>query len=71
MKIFIIILFLFLFFIIMFTASICIDVEKLEIDDGKIKYKANIEVYILRVFKVFKKKIQKKDLLRIVNLIRK
>ena len=69
MKIFIIILFL--FFIIMFTASICIDVEKLEIDDGKIKYKANIEVYILRVFKVFKKKIQKKDLLRIVNLIRK
>ena len=26
----------------MFTASICIDVEKLEIDDGKIKYKANM-----------------------------
>lgn len=69
MKIFIIILFLFC--IIILTISVCIDVKKLDIDGSKIKYKANIEVYILRIVKVYKKRIRKKDLLRIVNLIRK
>jgi len=58
---------LFLFFVIL-SLKITIDIEKLEIINSKIRYRAKIKIYILGFIPVFQKKIQKKNLKKIIKL---
>ena len=67
-----ILLIIILFFIIILTTlKVKIDIEKLEIDKSKIKYRAKIKIYILKYIKIFQKRIKKKDLSKIFFLFKK
>ncbi len=65
MKIFIIILFLNL--IILLSITVCIDIEKLEIYNGKTVFKIKLKIYIFKYIKIFQKKIHKKDIIKMIE----
>lgn len=65
MKIFIIILFLNL--IILLSITLCIDIEKLEIYNGKTIFKIKLKIYIFKYIKIFQKKIHKKDIIKMIE----
>lgn len=65
MKIFIIILFFIL--IILLSTTVCIDIEKLEIYNGKTVFKIKLKIYIFKYIKIFQKKIHKKDIIKMIE----
>ncbi len=65
MKIFIIILFFIL--IILLSITVCIDIEKLEIYNGKTVFKIKLKIYIFKYIKIFQKKIHKKDIIKMIE----
>lgn len=65
MKIFIIILFLNL--IILLSITLCIDIEKLEIYNGKTIFRIKVKIYIFKYIKIFQKKIHKKDIIKMLK----
>ena len=65
MKIFIIILFFIL--IILLSITVCIDIEKLEIYNGKTVFKIKLKIYIFKCIKIFQKKIHKKDIIKMIE----
>ena len=65
MKIFIIILFFIL--IILLSITVCIDIEKLEIYNGKTVFKIKLKKYIFKYIKIFQKKIHKKDIIKMIE----
>lgn len=69
MKIFIIILFFIL--IILLSITLCIDIEKLEIYNGKTVFRIKLKIYIFKYIKIFQKKIHKKDIIKIIENISK
>lgn len=69
MKIFIIILFFIL--IILLSITLCIDIEKLEIYNGKTIFRIKVKIYIFKYIKVFQKKIHKKDIIKLMDNITK
>lgn len=65
MKIFIIILFLNL--IILLSITLCIDIEKLEIYNGKTIFRIKVKIYIFKYIKIFQKKINVKDIIKMLK----
>ena len=65
MKIFIIILFFIL--IILLSTTVCIDIEKLEIYNGKTVFNIKLKIYIFKYIKIFQKKIHKKDIIKMIE----
>ena len=65
MKIFIIILFFIL--IILLSITLCIDIEKLEIYNGKTIFKIKVKIYIFKYIKIFQKKIHVKDIIKMIE----
>lgn len=64
MKIILIILF---FILIIIFSRIEIDIRKLEIIKGKIKFLIKLKIYIFKNVLIYSKKIKKKDILKIIN----
>ncbi len=69
MKIFILLFFIFIILIITSKIELCID--KLIVENRKIKFAIKLNFYILKNIKVFSKKIKKKDIIKIINLSEK
>lgn len=65
MKIFIIILFFIL--IILLSITLCIDIEKLEIYNGKTIFRIKVKIYIFKYIKIFQKKIHVKDIIKMIE----
>lgn len=65
MKIFIIILFFNL--IILLSITLCIDIEKLEIYNGKTIFRIKVKIYIFKYIKIFQKKINVKDIIKMLK----
>lgn len=65
MKIFIIILFFIL--IILLSITLCIDIEKLEIYNGKTVFRIKLKIYFFKYIKIFQKKIHVKDIIKMIE----
>ena len=65
MKIFIIILFFNL--IILLSITLCIDIEKLEIYNGKTIFRIKVKIYSFKYIKIFQKKINIKDIIKMLK----
>ena len=65
MKIFIIILFFIL--IILLSITLCIDIEKLEIYNGKTVFRIKLKIYFFKYIKIFQKKIRVKDIIKMIE----
>lgn len=66
MKFLIILLF---FIFLIFSISIKINIDKIEISKNKIRFKLYLEVYILKAIKILKKKIRKENIYKVIDSI--
>ena len=64
----IVIIMLFFILIIILSTTIRLDIDKVEILDKKIKYKAKIKIYIFKFIKIFQKNITKKNLKNMIEM---
>ena len=66
MKFLIILLF---FICLICLTSITINIDKIEVSKNKIRFKIYLEVYILKTIRIVKKKIRKKTIYKVIDLI--
>lgn len=69
MKIFIIILFFIIFFLL--TITLQLDIRKIAIYNKKIKFNIYIKIYLLKKNLIYKRKIKKKDILKLIQISKK
>lgn len=69
MKIFIIILFFIIFFLL--TITLQLDIRKIAIYNKKIKFNIYIKIYLLKKILIYKSKIRKKDILKLIQISKK
>ncbi len=69
MKIFIIILFFIIFFLL--TITLQLDIRKIAIYNKKIKFNIYIKIYLLKKILIYKRKIRKKDILKLIQISKK
>jgi len=69
MKIFIIILFFIIFFLL--STTIQLDIKKIAIFNKKIKFNIYIKIYICNKILLYKRKVRKKDILKLIQISKK